>query len=90
MNKTHITEVHSYFDTDKGFFQDHPGWHKVDLSVKSPQEHLEIVKWMHDNIDNIERHCRWAWFTNVGAHRGQCIYKFRYERDYIFFKLRWS
>ena len=46
---THITEVYSYFNTEKGFFQDQPGWYQVALSLKSPKEHLEIVKWLHYN-----------------------------------------
>ena len=45
----------------------------------------EIIKWLENNIGKHERHCRW------GVTGDDLIsFKFRYERDYIMFTLRWS
>jgi hypothetical protein len=59
-----------------------PGWYEVRLQNRNNEE--EIFKWVRDNIGKCERHCRWN-FTET-----EIFYKFRYERDYIFFTLKWS
>ena len=84
-----ITKVHSYYDTTAGWEDDHPGWYECSLTVNNAEQHLSMVKWMYDNLDNIERHCRWCLFLPVKGI-GNSKFRFRYERDYIFFKLRWS
>ena len=64
-----------------------PNWHKIDVELKSYHTYIDIVDWIYDNIDCCERHARWIWplLTSPIA-----LFKFRYERDYIVFSLRWG
>lgn len=78
--------AYSYYDTSRGWDQTNPGWHEVRLSKKSEKQHLEIVKWMYDNIDSPEKHCRWIYHISVDF---DSYFKFRYERDFIWFRLHW-
>ena len=43
----------------------------------------EIVVWLYKNIENTERHARWAPYG-----RGLRV-KFRFEKDALMFALRW-
>lgn len=47
-------------------------------------EYCEIVQWMNENIENCIKHSRWRINENQ-----EIDFKFRYERDYILFLLRW-
>lgn len=67
-----------------------PGWHQY--KIDPPESiayasfvnwYADIIDWIYYNIPNCERHCRWA-FEDCKF----CI-KFRYDRDYLFFALRW-
>lgn len=78
-----MTYVHHYYDPGRGWEGTNPGWHEAIIRIKDAYEHVEIVKWLYENIDMPERHCRWT--TNAF----ESIVKFRYERDYIHFRLRW-
>jgi hypothetical protein len=62
-----------------------PGWHEVELNLSGQiNRYREIMEWLYNSIDKCERHCRW-FQTATGIK-----VKFRYERDYILFTLRWS
>jgi len=69
----------------KGWDQTNPGWHEIEIYVADPHESVtrynETVDWVYDNIGKCERHCRWKYDGNY------LRYKFRYERDYLWFKL---
>jgi hypothetical protein len=78
-----ITYVPHYYDYERGWEGTNPGWYQAIARVENMDEHLVIVEWLHKNIDNPERHCRWTRTLN------ESIVKFRYERDYIHFRLRW-
>lgn len=66
-------------------------WHEIKLSL----DHIstlsekydycnEILSWIIENIEGYQRHSRWD-MTFEGIR-----VKFRYERDYLIFTLRWS
>jgi hypothetical protein len=58
-------------------------WHKVVINYY-PNKFPEILRWLYANIDKPERHARWKIVDDTMQ------FKFRYERDYIMFTLRWS
>jgi hypothetical protein len=78
----------NYYDEKNGWEHTKPGWHEVVIPVyefwAARVKHIEILEWMYDNISKCERHCRWQ-FDNDGLK-----YKFRYERDYLWFNLTWG
>ena len=82
-SKMAMTYVQHYFDPDRDWVGTNPGWYEAAVKTQDSDEHTEIVKWLYDNIDNPERHCRWT-KSLYESH-----FKFRYERDYIHFRLRW-
>ena len=79
----------NYYDEKNGWGNTKPGWYEVVLYVSDNPEvtnskHFAIETWIKNNIGKYERHCRWM-FDWTHLH-----YKFRYERDYIWFKLTWG
>ena len=75
-----------HYDWVRGWEDDHPYWHIHDIVTQSRTEldetHNEVVHWLYKNIDNPERHCRWTrQVLTISV-------KFRYERDCVWFKLR--
>lgn len=81
-------QVTSYFDIVKGWEGTNPGWYEVILHVEDPPETVnrftQTIEWMKENIQGYKKHCRWYYAGNY------LKYKFRYERDYLWFKLRWG
>jgi hypothetical protein len=74
-----------HYDYAVGWKNTKPGWHECTVHVKHLDKYNEIVKWLETNIGKHERHCRW------GITDDDLIsFKFRYEKDYILFTLRWS
>ena len=67
-----------------------PGWHEtsVKYSENYPSQHRNVISWLYEKIDNPERHARWFLDDSEDVVEGR--FKFRYERDYIHFTLRWS
>lgn len=65
-----------------------PGWYEHIIVFNNIHDgdtvHENIVYWLYDTIDKPERHARWARFP------GSMKIKFRYERDYLLFLLRWA
>jgi len=78
-----MTYVTHYYDYERGWEGTNPGWYQASSRIENSDEHIEVVEWLYKNIDNPERHCRWTRILN------ESIVKFRYERDYIHFRLRW-
>lgn len=67
-----------------------PGWHTHSIILVGNIWYvrcIEMINWLYDNIDKCERHARWYRVYRVSD--GEFNVKFRYERDYIFFALRW-
>lgn len=78
----------NYYDEKNGWVHTKPGWHEVVIPTRQFRQavlkHTEMLEWIYDNIGKCERHCRWQ-FDNDSLR-----YKFRYERDYVWFKLTWG
>lgn len=66
------------------------GWHEYSIERKTPsaqywiQHYHDIVDWILENIDMPYRHARWI------IHPEHAQFRFRYERNYLQFVLRWS
>ena len=74
------------YDWVRGWEDDHPYWHQHELVAQTQtgadKLQQEVVFWLYKTIDKPERHCRWT-------RQGLTIsVKFRYEKDYLWFKLR--
>lgn len=84
-----VMRYEHYYDTRKGFQNDKPNWYTIVISsylddfIEFGNQCQDIIDWMYQNLDHVERHCRW----NVQFNEFHV--KFRYEKDYAWFKLRW-
>ena len=80
---------YEYYDGLRGWTDTKPGWHECVLPVLNLDTHLEkyidIIEWLYSNVAKCERHTRWCITGDTTAS-----FKFRYEKDYILFTLRWS
>lgn len=72
-----------WYDFERGYDNTNPGWYEVTVHTNNNSDHKEMVTWLFENIDLPERHCNWV------KHHYVSKFKFRYERDYIYFRLRW-
>jgi hypothetical protein len=83
-----MVTIIEHYDYNVGWENTKPGWHECTVCIKHVDKIdkiNEIIKWLEINIGKYERHCRW------GITDDDIIsFKFRYERDYIMFTLRWS
>lgn len=68
-----------------------PGWYEFRFTHDTSQQwvvflekYKTIVSWITDNVEMPVRHARWY------IDDGLIFVRFRYERDYIRFILRWS
>lgn len=81
-------DIVNYYDRTKGWSETNPGWYEVILHIQDPAEtiirYIEALDWIEKNIHGYKKHCRWFYAGN------DLKYKFRYERDYLWFKLRWG
>jgi hypothetical protein len=78
----------NYYDEKNGWEHTKPGWYEIVIPARQFREavykHTVMLGWIYANIGKCEHHCRWQ-FDNDSLK-----YKFRYERDYIWFKLTWG
>lgn len=78
----------NYYDEKNGWEHTKPGWHEVIITAPQFREavdkHTEMLTWIYGNVGKCERHCRWQFDYD------SLRYKFRYERDYVWFKLTWG
>jgi len=77
--------IDEHYDHDKGWENTKPGWYECSVRAEHKGRYFEILDWVEQNIGKYERHCRW-----YVADTSTVNFKFRYERDYIMFTLRWS
>ena len=74
-----------WYDSGRGWDETNPGWYChsafAQNNLAGQKLHIEVLDWIHKNVDNPKRHCRWARIGN------EVSVKFRYERDYFWFKL---
>ena len=77
----------NYYDYDRGWEQTNPGWYEIILHRDDPRISVttmeDCICWITANIGKWQKHCRWCYGGN------DLYFKFRYERDYLWFKLRW-
>lgn len=72
------------------YTNERPGWYEFRIDREQEfsydwMNHYEsIVLWIQSNVEMPERHARWI------IHPEHATFKFRYERDYLRFVLRWS
>jgi len=78
----------NHYDSKNGWELTKPGWYEVRIYEANPfkgvKRHTEMVDWIRSHIGKCEHHCRWYCGGN------DLHYKFRYERDFIWFKLTWG
>ena len=79
-----MTVADNYYDYSRGWENTNPGWYEVKLNWITNNKHKQVIEWMYNNLDNCEKHSRWIWNEEYSC------FKFRHERDYIIFTLRWS
>ena len=76
--------MYEHYD-EAGWEHTQPGWYECSIRAEHIDKYIEMTDWLVNNIDKYKRHCRWSVTdTNIVS------FKFRYERDYIMFTLRWS
>jgi hypothetical protein len=63
-------------------------WHKVKIKIHTPDHFNEMRNWIYDNIDGYAKHVDWRYVTIMEDIYLDC--RFRYERDYEWFILRWQ
>ena len=75
------------------YIKEKQGWYELVIShrdfpsLSNLLDHYElIVDWIGNNIDNPDRHARWK----IDAETLNLVFRFRYERDYISFVLKWK
>jgi hypothetical protein len=76
--------VNNHYDYTKGW-NDSNRWFECVITPSTQTKHEQMVEWLYEKLDNCERHCRW-----INGFENESRFKFRYERDYILFTLRWS
>ena len=79
---------YNYYDRTKGWEETNPGWYEVIIYIEDPSETVDryqkSTEWIKNNIHGYHKHTRFIYAGNY------LKYKFRYERDYIWFKLTWG
>lgn len=73
-----------YYDYTKGWENTNKGWYEVVVENVNVDKHINMVAWLYSAIDKPETHARW-----IIVDVSKSAFKFRYERDYIMFVLRW-
>jgi hypothetical protein len=78
----------NHYDSKNGWELTKPGWYEVHVYEPNPSKsikrHAEMVDWIRDHIGKCEHHCRWYYGGD------DLRYKFRYEKDFIWFRLLWG
>ena len=78
-----------------------PGWHEVvvydhgrrNVAAAGIAFFNSLSQWLEQNVDNAQRHARWYLGHGVGSQSEFFVefrIKFRYKRDAVWFKLRWT
>ena len=77
--------IDEHYDQERGWDFTQPGWYECSVRAEHIDKYSEMTEWIVSNIGKYKRHCRWC-VTDTN----KVSFKFRYERDYIMFTLRWS
>jgi hypothetical protein len=84
MVSTKMAVMYEHYD-EAGWEHTQPGWYECSVRTEDIDKYDEMTQWLLNNIGKYKRHCRWC-VNDVNV----VSFKFRYERDYIMFTLRWS
>ncbi len=79
-----------HYDANRGWDETSPGWYEAVIDsypsgIAEGEYYLSILDWIEENIQGAIKHSRWTRHSD-----GHFRFKFRYERDYIWFRLRWG
>ena len=81
----------SNYDSHKGLENTNPGWYTFEVHAdqfewaKYVERYFDIVDWLYDAVPSCEKHVVW------GNSDGDCmIIRFRHEKTYLHFMLRWA
>lgn len=81
-------DIRGNFNRQKGWAGTNPGWYQLTIVIEGPREsilkYLETIAWLGRHVDGYHKHVCWMYAGNY------LKYKFRYERDYVWFKMRWQ
>lgn len=69
------------------------GWWTVESRVFDDTDEFdqymdEAIDWLEENIEGSRKHCHWRIVAGPYCHHAQ--FRFRHERDFILFTLRWG
>lgn len=62
-----------------------PNWYTARIKVESPEKFEELMRWMQINLQAHRKHTVWRLTGD-----NYFDIRFRFERDYEWFLLRWS
>jgi hypothetical protein len=69
---------------------DDSNWHYYEYNTTNldiddaVNKYMEMLEWVENNIDGHYKHCKWQMTDEL------IKIKFRHEKDYFYFMLRWS
>ena len=69
-----------------------PGWYLYSYDAPPGQFdnfmhiYYDMIEWLYSAIGKCERHAVWGIITD----ENKMFFKFRYERDFLMFMLRWA
>ena len=69
---------------------DDSNWHHYEYDTTeldiddAVNKYMEMLEWVENNIDGYYKHCKWQMTAEL------IKIKFRHEKDYFYFILRWS
>jgi hypothetical protein len=85
MVSTKMAVIDEHYDYERGWEHTQPGWYECSVRAENIDKYNEMTQWLVNNVGKYRRHSRWC-VTDTN----RVSFKFRYERDYIMFTLRWS
>lgn len=60
-------------------------WHRAKIRIESPEKLDEVTTWLITTIDGWHKHADWRLIEG-----GYLDLRFRHEKDYEWFMLRWG
>jgi hypothetical protein len=67
-----------------------PNWYSAKITVKSDEQFEELMMWMQSNLPGHNKHTTWRLLGLEYTSDRLFEIRFRYDRDYALFILRWG
>ena len=84
MSKITIVDMKfEHYNSKRGYFNENINWYQRIVPINNISHYTDIIEWIYANIENPERHSRWY------LNERNIYVKFRKERDFFWFALRW-